>query len=130
MVFSYQHSCVTLGIAYHARMKLIAKFIITALAILLVAQVVPGIYVENFYSALIAALVLGVLNIFVRPILIILTLPVTILTLGLFIFVINAFLFLFAASFIDGFEAESFIAALFGSLIVSVISLLANNFLK
>ena len=111
-------------------MKIIAKILITALALLFVSEVVPGVEVENFYIAVIAALCLGLLNLIVRPILIVLTLPVTIMTLGLFIFVINAALFLFAASFIDGFAADSFIAALFGSLIVSVASLIANSVLK
>lgn len=115
---------------YYAFMKLIAKIIIGALALLFVAQVVPGIVVENFYIALIAAVILGILNAVVRPILIVLTLPVTILTLGLFIFVINALLFLFVASFVDGFAVDGFLAALFGSLIVSVISLIANYFLE
>jgi len=111
-------------------MNIIAKILITALALLLVAQVVPGVHVDGFYSAIIAALILGILNTFIKPILVVLTLPVTILTLGLFIFVINALLFMFAASFIDGFATDSFIAALFGSIIVSVASLIANRLLS
>jgi putative membrane protein len=110
-------------------MKLLTRILITALALLLVSYLIPGIEVASFYAAIIAALILGLLNILVKPILVILTLPITILTLGLFIFVINAGLFLFAASFIDGFAVDGFISALLGSLIVSVISAFANRLL-
>ncbi len=109
--------------------KLIARLIVTALALLLVAEVVPGIEVENLYIAIIASLVLGLLNIFVKPLLVILTLPITILTLGLFLFVINAVLFWFAASFIDGFAVSGFWPAFFGSLIVTIISTFASKLL-
>lgn len=102
----------------------------TALALLLTSQVLPGIEVTGIYPALIAALVLGVLNVIVKPLLVILTLPITILTLGLFMFVINAALFMFAASFIEGFVVEGFAWALLGSLLVSVSSAIANNFIK
>ena len=109
--------------------NLIARLIVTALALLLVAEVVPGIEVENLYIAIIASLVLGLLNIFVKPLLVILTLPITILTLGLFLFVINAVLFWFAASFIDGFAVSGFWPAFFGSLIVTIISTFASKLL-
>ena len=109
-------------------MKIITKVLIAALALLLTAYLVPGIEVSGVYTAIIAAIILGVLNLFVRPILVILTLPVTILTLGLFVFVINAVLFLFVASFVDGFKVDGFWVALLGSLIVSVISTLGNKF--
>ena len=109
-------------------MKIITKVLIAALALLLTAYLVPGIEVSGVYTAIIAAIILGVLNLFVRPILVILTLPVTILTLGLFVFVINAVLFLFVASFVYGFKVDGFWVALLGSLIVSVISTLGNKF--
>ncbi len=111
-------------------MKLIAKILLAALTLLLVAKVVPGIEVENIYVAIIAALILGILNVIVKPILVILTLPITILTLGLFMFVINAGLFLFAASIVDGFSVAGFIPALLGSVIVTVASVLINNLLS
>lgn len=111
-------------------MKLIAKILLAALTLLLVAKVVPGIEVENIYVAIIAALILGILNVFVKPVLVILTLPITILTLGLFMFVINAGLFLFAASIVDGFSVAGFIPALLGSVIVTVASVLINNLLS
>lgn len=110
-------------------MKLIARLLITALALLLVAHIVPGIQVDNIYVAIIGAFVMGVLNIFVKPILVVLTFPITIITLGLFIFVINALLFLFAASFIEGFTVTGFLPALIGSILVSMISTIANHIL-
>ena len=111
-------------------MKLLAKILITAGALLLIAQFVPGVSVDSFYHAVIAALVLALLNIFVRPILFFLTLPVTLLTLGLFIFIINAGLFMFAASFLEGFAVDSFLSALFGSLLITIVSTLSNKFLS
>lgn len=114
---------------YTSSMKLIARLLITALALVLVTYIVPGIHVEGVYSAIIAALFLGLVNAVVRPVLILLTLPVTILTLGIFIFVINAFLFLFVASFVDGFTVASFTSALLGSILVSIMSGIANKFI-
>lgn len=108
---------------------LLARVLLVALTLLVVAELVPGIGIDGLYPALIAALVLGVLNVFVRPVLFILTLPITVLTLGLFIFVINAALFMFAASFIDGFTVIGFLPALIGSLIVSIVSTYGNRFL-
>ena len=110
-------------------MKLITKLLLVTLTLLLVASLVPGIEVDGFYTALIAAIVIGLLNLFVKPILVLLTLPVTILTLGLFLFVINAFLFWFAASFIEGFAVDGFLAALVGSLIVTIVSTFANRYI-
>lgn len=111
-------------------MKILIHVLITALALILVSKFVPGITVSSLYVAVIAAVILGLLNLIVRPILIILTLPITLLTLGLFTFVINAGLFIFAASFIDGFVVTGFIPALIGSILVSIISTIGNNFLN
>lgn len=111
-------------------MKIILRVLVTALALVLAAELIPGIEVANLYIALIAAVILGLLNLIARPILVILTLPITLLTLGLFVFVINAALFLFAASFIDGFSVDGFIPALFGSILVSIVSAVANHFIK
>lgn len=110
-------------------MKFIARLLITALALILVTYIVPGISVSGIYPAVIAALFLGLANAIIRPILIFLTLPITILTLGIFIFVINAVLFLFVASFVDGFGVDGFLSALLGSILVSIISGIANNFI-
>jgi putative membrane protein len=106
------------------------KVLITALSLLAVAYVVPGFEVTGFYPALIAALFLGILNAIVRPILILLTLPITILTLGLFIFIINAGIVLFVASFVDGFEVSGLFAALVGSILVSLVSGVVNRVLE
>ena len=108
-------------------MKLISKVLVSALALLLVAYIIPGIVVANAYVAIIAAIILGLLNLIARPILIVLTLPITIVTLGLFIFVINATLFWFVSSFIDGFDVAGFWVALLGSLLVSIISSVGNK---
>ena len=110
-------------------MKIILRILIGALALLGVAYLIPGVNVESFYAAVIAAIILGVLNFFVRPVLLLLTLPITIVTLGLFTFVINAALFMFAASFIDGFSVDSFLAALIGSILVSIASAVGNKLL-
>ncbi|MGL6155516.1 MAG: phage holin family protein [Ralstonia mannitolilytica] len=110
-------------------MRLLAVWIINALALLLVAYLLTGIHVNGFGSALIAALVLGLVNTLIRPILVILTLPVTLLTLGLFIFVINALLFLFVGNLLAGCQVASFGAALLGSILYSVISWLLSSLL-
>ncbi len=110
-------------------MKIVFKILIVALALLGVEFLVPGVEVASFYTAVIVALILGLLNLIVRPILVILTLPITIVTLGIFIFVINALLFWFAASFIEGFAVSGFLAALLGSLLVSLASTVTNKLL-
>ncbi len=111
-------------------MVLITRVLLAALTLLLIAEFIPGIEITGAYPAIIAAIVIGLLNAVVRPILFVLTLPISILTLGLFIFIINAALFWFAASFIDGFSVTSFWSALIGSLIVSAVSALGSRFIK
>ena len=101
-------------------MKIIVRWLLLAAALLLVANIYPGVQVTGFSAALIAALVLGLFNALLRPLLVLLTLPVTLVTLGLFLFVINALMFYFAASVLDGFHVSGFIAALIGSLIYSL----------
>ena len=105
---------------------LIVRWFINALALMLVAYLYSGVQVEGIFAALIAALVLGLVNAFIRPLLVLLTLPVTVLTLGLFIFVINAFLFWFVAEVVKGFTVTGFMAALIGSLMFSVVTLLTS----
>lgn len=109
---------------------IISRILLGALALLLAAYLVPGITVDGLYAALITAVVLGLLHAVVRPILFVLTLPITIITLGLFHFVINAGLFMFAASFIDGFAVTTFWVALLGSVIVSVVNTIGSRFLR
>ena len=101
-------------------MKIIVRWMLLAAALLLVAHLYPGVTVKSFGSALIAALVLGLLNTLVRPLLVLLTLPVTLITLGLFLFVINALMFWSAAGVLDGFNVTGFSAALIGSLLYSL----------
>ncbi len=108
-------------------MELIVRILWNALGLLAIAMLLPGIVIDSFYSAIIAAIVLGLLNAFIRPILFILTLPITILTLGLFALVLNAALFLFAASFIDGFFVSNFWYAIIGSILVSLVSTAGNK---
>lgn len=108
--------------------SLLTRLLAVIVALLLASRYVPGISVDDLYSAFIVALVLGVLNLVVRPILFVLTLPITILTLGLFAFVLNALMFWFAGTFVDGFTVVGFVPALLGSLLVSVVSSLAQSF--
>jgi putative membrane protein len=105
-------------------MRLIVKWLLSALALLAVTYVYSGVQVSNFTSALIAAAVIGLLNMIVRPVLVVLTLPVTIVTLGLFLFIINALLFWAASGLLQGFNVTGFVAALIGSLIYSLLGLL------
>lgn len=104
-------------------MRLIVLWVINAVALLAVSYLLPGfISVDTFTTALVAALILGLVNTFIRPVLVLLTLPVTLLTLGLFILVINGLLFWFVGSFINGFHVRGFWAGVIGALIYSVIS--------
>jgi putative membrane protein len=108
------------------RMKTLTRWLLLAGALLLVASLYPGVVVKSYGAALIAALVLGLLNTLLRPILVLLTLPVTVLTLGLFLFVINALMFWAAASVLDGLAVTGFGAALVGSLIYSLLGMLID----
>ncbi|MBX3659992.1 MAG: phage holin family protein [Ramlibacter sp.] len=111
-------------------MKLIAKWLLSAASLLLVAYVYSGVEVKSFTAALIAAFVIGLFNTVVRPVLVVLTLPVTLVTLGLFLFVINALMFWAAASVLDGFHVRGFAAALLGSLIYSVLGIVIESALE
>ena len=106
--------------------KIVVRWLLLACALLLVAHLYPGVKVQSFGAAMGAALVLGLLNTLVRPLLVLLTLPVTLLTLGLFLFVINALMFWAAASLLQGLDVNGFGAALVGSLIYSVCSLVID----
>jgi putative membrane protein len=110
--------------------KLIAKWLLSAAALLFVAYVYTGVEVTSFTAALIAAFVIGLLNTVVRPILVVLTFPVTLVTMGLFLFVINALMFWSAAGVLDGFHVRGFVAALIGSLIYSLIGIVIESALE
>ncbi|MGE5103780.1 MAG: phage holin family protein [Betaproteobacteria bacterium] len=103
-------------------MRLLLTWLINALALLALPYLFTSIHVEGFGTALVAALVLGLINTLIRPVLVLLTLPVTLLTLGLFIFVINGLLFWFVGSFVKGFTVEGFWTAVFGAIVYSIIS--------
>jgi putative membrane protein len=106
-------------------MKIIFKILFTALGVLAAASIVPGIAVAGFWTAVLVAIILGILNVTIGALLKLLTLPLSIVTFGFFWLVINAFMF-WAASFIKGFHVGGFWAAFFGSLIVTVVSMLGK----
>jgi len=108
------------------RMKLIINWVLSAIALLAVTYLYSGVQVTSFGSAMIAALVIGLFNTFLRPVLVVLTLPVTVVTLGLFLFVINALMFWSASGVLDGFKVDGFGAALVGSVIYSVFGVLIS----
>jgi putative membrane protein len=110
--------------------KLIVKWLLLASALLFVAYVYGGVEVRSFGAAMLAAFVIGLLNTFVRPILVVLTLPVTLLTVGLFLFVINALMFWAAAQLLDGFQVRGFGAALIGSLVYSLLGVVIESALE
>ena len=111
-------------------MKLIIKWLLSATALLAVTYLYSGVVVSSFGAALIAAFVIGLFNMILRPILVVLTLPVTILTLGLFLFVINALMFWAASGVLDGFHVRGFGAALLGSLIYSAFGIVIDSALE
>ncbi len=110
--------------------KMLIRWLLLAAALLLVAHVYPGVAVTSFTAAMIAALVLGLLNALLRPLLVLLTLPVTVITLGLFLFVINALMFYFAAELLSGLAVTGFVAALVGSLIYSLCGVVIDTALE
>ena len=103
-------------------LRLLTAWLLNALALLVLPYIIPSVQVTSFRSALFAALVLGFINTLIRPVLVLLTLPVTLLTLGLFIFVINGLLFWFVGSFVPGFVVGGFWAGVFGAIVYSIIS--------
>ena len=110
-------------------MSLLLVWLVNTVSLLAVAYLMPSIRVDTFVTALIAALVLGLVNAVIRPILVLLTLPVTLLTLGLFIFVINGLLFWMVGSFVQGFVVDGFWAGFLGAIVYSVISWLLSGLL-
>ncbi len=111
-------------------MRLLAVWILNAIALLAVAYLLPSIQVTGFVAALIAAAVIGLVNVLIKPVLILLTLPVTILTLGLFIFVINGLLFYLVGEVLEGFQVESLLSGILGAILYSVISWLLTSLIK
>lgn len=107
-------------------LKLLLRWALNALVLLALPYLLESVRVDSFYAALAAALCIGLVNALIRPILILVTLPINILTLGLFTFVINGLLFWFVASFVKGFYVAGFWAAVWGALLYSLISALAS----
>jgi len=111
-------------------MGFLIRWLILTVAIIVASYLLEGIHISGFFSAFFAAAALGILNALFRPILILLTLPINILTLGLFTFIINALMLKMASGVIPGFEVHGFWTAVFGSLIISVVSSLLNSFIS
>lgn len=109
--------------------NIILRLLMLTAGIFLASFLVPGITVDGYGSAIKAAVLLGVLNIFIKPVILIMTLPITLLTLGLFTLVINALLLWFVGYAVVGFEVASFISALVGAVIVSILSIVLNRFI-
>ncbi|SPF49179.1 conserved membrane hypothetical protein [Syntrophobacter sp. SbD1] len=109
---------------------LLVRWLLLSISIILTSYLVDGIYVASFFSAFFAAMVLGILNALFRPILLFITLPINILTLGLFTFVINALLLKMVSGVVPGFYVHGFWAAIFGSLIISLVSWLLSSFVN
>lgn len=110
-------------------MGILINWIVSAMVVFSVAYILPGVHVVDFTSALVVALVLGIINAFLKPILLILTLPINILTLGLFTFVLNAILIMFVSSIVPGFTVDGFLWALVFGVILSVANTFVNRFL-
>jgi putative membrane protein len=109
---------------------LLIRWLLSALALILTSKIVPGITVDNFTALLIAAIVLGLVNAIVKPILVFFTLPLTFLTLGLFLLVINAITFGLAAWLVPGFSVNGFFPAMLGSIVMAILSFLFSMFIN
>jgi putative membrane protein len=111
-------------------MGLLLRWLILTVAIIIASYLLEGIHISGFFSAFFAAAILGILNALFRPVLILLTLPINILSLGLFTFIINAMMLKMVSGIIPGFEVHGFWTAILGSLVISVISWLLNSFIS
>jgi putative membrane protein len=107
-------------------MAILLKLLLSALAVIISAYVIPGVNVDGFLTALVVAVILGLLNAFVKPVLVILTIPITILTLGLFYLVINVIIIYIAAAIVPGFVVAGFLSALFFSIVLALVSWLID----
>jgi putative membrane protein len=101
-------------------------WLLTAVALVITAKIVPGFKVDSFAAALVASVILGLVNAFVKPILVVLTLPITFVTFGLFLFVINALTIWFAGNITSGFQVTGFIPALIGSIVLTIVASVLN----
>ena len=108
-------------------MRFIARMLLNAVAIMLAASFVPGVQLSGWPPAIVGGILLGFINALIRPVLLLLTLPFTLLTLGLFIFIVNAICFALTAALVPGFDLSGFSAAFFGALVVSIVSWIVNS---
>ena len=106
--------------------QFLLTWLLTALALVITANIVPGFVVKNFVAALVAAVILGLVNAIIRPILVLLTLPITLVTLGLFLFVVNALTIWLAGSITPGFIVTGFLPALVGSIVLTIVASVLN----
>ena len=111
-------------------MKRILKLLLTAVAVFILAHVLTGVHVDGYTTAIIVSVVLSLLNLFVKPILVIFTLPITVLTLGLFLLIINALIIVLAGNLIDGFSVSSIWTAVLFSVLLSVLESILHSLLK
>lgn len=111
-------------------MKLIVRVLVTSILVLLISHFMKGVHVASFTTALLVAVVLGLLNIFVKPILVFFTMPITFFTLGLFLLIINGLIIILCSTIVGGFNVDSFFTALLFSIILSVSQSIVNLFLK
>jgi len=109
---------------------IVIKWLLSAFIIVVATYIVPGVHVHSFFVALVVALLLGVLNAFVKPILLLLTLPLTFLTLGLFIFVLNALLIIIVSKIVSGFSVDNFFVAVLFSIVVTILNSFLNHRIK
>jgi len=109
--------------------KWVLTFLITPIVLLVATNIIPGVFVSSFYIAIVVGILLGILNVFVRPILIFFSLPITIITFGLFIFVINALLLWFVSTFISGLSFSGFLPAFITALLISIAHWVGDMFL-
>lgn len=111
-------------------MKILLRILINAVTLLVITRFVDGFAVDSFYYALVAAVVIGLLNAILRPLILLLAFPITLVTLGLFSFVVNGLLVWFASTFLEGFTISGFIPAMFGAIILWAVGVLTNWFIK
>jgi len=111
-------------------MPFIPKLLVTSVAILIAGYILPGIHVTTFWTAILVALVLSFLNVFLKPLMVILTIPFTLMTFGLFLMVINALIIMIAGAWVNGFKVDGFWWALLFSVILSIVSSLLENIIK
>lgn len=111
-------------------MGLLISLLLNALALIITAYIVPGIKVDAFTSALFAAIVLAVINTFIKPVLVLLTLPLTVITLGLFIFIVNAIVLRMTTLFVPGFVVDGWMPAIFGAIVLSIASTVLSTLVK